>query len=61
MEREAFFSGYCRNIDNSRIVAVEAENTTLTEADCDYGSCPYEPSCPIAQKIREFLFSSEVS
>ena len=55
MEREAFFSGYCRNIDGSRMVAVEAEDKELTDAGCDYGSCPYERDCPIAQKIREFL------
>ena len=55
MEREAFFSGYCRNSDGSRMVAVEAEGSTLTEVDCDFGCCPYEPNCPIAQKIRDFL------
>ena len=55
MEREAFFSGYCRNIDGSRMVAAEADGRELTEADCDFGSCPYEPTCPIAEKIRDFL------
>ena len=55
MEREAFFSGYCRNIDGSRMVAVEADGSELTEADCDFGCCPHEPNCPIAEKIKEFL------
>ena len=55
MEREAFFSGYCRNIDDSRMVAVEAEDKELTGVDCDYGTCPYAPNCTIAQKIEEFL------
>ena len=55
MEREAFFSGYCRNIDGSRMVAVEADGSELTEVDCDFGSCPYEPNCPIAEKIKEFI------
>ena len=55
MEREAFFSGYCRNIDNSRMVAVEAEDKVLTEVDCDYPNCPYATSCPIAEKIEEFI------
>jgi len=55
MEREAFFSGYCRSIDDSRMVAVEVEDQELTEVDCDYPVCPHAPNCPIAQKIEEFL------
>lgn len=55
MEREAFYSGYCRCIDNSRMVAVEADGNTLIEADCNYETCPYVKDCTIAQKITEFL------
>ena len=55
MEREAFYSGYCRQIDDSRMVAVVAEGTTLVEADCCYPDCPYAPDCPVAQKIADFL------
>lgn len=55
MEREAFFSGYCRQIDNSRMVAVEAEGKMLLEADCCYPDCPHARDCTIAQKITEFL------
>ena len=58
MEKEAFFSGYCRCQDQSRMVAVVSEDGELTEADCSYGNCPYEPNCTIAQKIREFLADS---
>ena len=54
MEKEAFFSGYCRCQDQSRMVAAVAEDGALTEVDCSYGSCPHEPNCTIAQKIREF-------
>ena len=57
MEREAFFSGYCRQLDNSRMVAVEAEDNTLLEADCCYRQCPYTGECTIAQKITDFLKS----
>ena len=57
MEREAFYSGYCRCIDASRMVAVEADGNTLTEVDCNYEVCPYEKDCTIAQKITEFLKS----
>lgn len=45
---EYFFSGYCRALDHSRMVAVEEG-----EVDCDFGRCPYEPSCPIAEQIRQ--------
>ncbi len=55
MEQEAFFSGYCRAIDASRMVAVEMVNHTLTEVDCCYETCPYQPNCPIAQAIQNRL------
>lgn len=55
MEREAFFSGYCRVLDGSRTVAVEAEGKTLTFADCDYAACPYAQNCPIGKNITQFL------
>ena len=55
MEREAFFSGYCRCIDAARTVAVEAEGKELTEVDCLFVSCPHAPNCPIGEKIRAFL------
>ena len=55
MERETFLSGYCRQTDASRTVAVEAEGRTLLEADCCYPDCPHAPNCPIAKKIDEFL------
>ena len=55
MEREGFFSGYCRCIDGSRMVAAVAEGSVLTEVDCAYENCPHGPDCPIGQKIREFV------
>ena len=55
MEREAFFSGYCRCIDAARTVCAVAENRDLTEVDCLYESCPHAPDCPIGQRIKAFL------
>jgi len=55
MEKEAFFSGYCRCTDGSRTVMAEKEAHTLLEADCGYPQCVYAPNCPIAKKITEFL------
>ena len=55
MEREAFFSGYCRQLDGARTVTVEACGKELTEVDCLYEGCPYAPACPVAEKISQFL------
>lgn len=52
METEVFLSGYCRELDGSRTVLLEAEAGKFT-ADCSYGGCPYENSCPIAERIEE--------
>ena len=53
MEKETFLSGYCRCIDQSRMVAVITENGEIVEVDCCYGSCVHEPACLIAKQIRE--------
>ncbi len=55
MEREGFFSGYCRQTDGARTVCAVAEDRTLTEADCLFSDCPYATDCPIGQNIRQFL------
>ena len=51
MEVEKFVSGYCKQLDNSRMVEVILENGEVTEADCCYGSCIYQANCPIAKEI----------
>ncbi len=51
MEVEKFLSGYCKQLDASRLVEVLLENGELTEAGCCYGSCVYQPGCPIAREI----------
>lgn len=53
MEIEKFISGYCRQLDQSRMVAVVVEDGSLSEVDCCYGSCIYEPNCPVAKEIVE--------
>ena len=55
MEKESFLSGYCRAMDDSRMVVAVTEDGQLTEVDCDYGTCPHTPSCAIAANIRELL------
>lgn len=55
MEQETFFSGYCRNIDGSRMVCAVKENGELSEADCDYPACPFIQECTVAQGIAAFL------
>lgn len=55
MEQEKFISGYCRNIDNSRMICVVKENGELLEADCDYPVCPFVQECTISESIATFL------
>lgn len=51
MQTEKFLSGYCRQLDGSRMVEVIVEDGRLSEADCCYGSCVYQSNCTIAQQI----------
>lgn len=53
METETFVSGYCRQLDGSRMVEVILEDGVITEADCCYGDCVYQGSCPIAKQLDE--------
>ena len=53
METEHFLSGYCRTQDQSRMVTAVTVDGKLDEVDCSFGSCPYEGSCQIAEKIKE--------
>ncbi len=54
MEEEKIISGYCRRLDDHRMVTVLRENGILTEVDCDYECCPYRSNCPIGKQITEF-------
>ena len=53
VETEKFLSGYCRQLDASRMVEVILEDGAITEVDCCYGSCLYQAGCPIAKEIGE--------
>jgi hypothetical protein len=53
MEKEYFFSGYCRVLDSSRMVEIIAENGKVTEVDCCFGNCVYQSNCPIAKEIEK--------
>ncbi len=53
MEQEAFFSGYCRQLDASRMVEVILEDGNITEIDCCYGNCVHQGNCLIAKEIEE--------
>ena len=55
MEQEVFFSGYCRQLDASRMVAVFVVDGELEEVDCQYGTCPHAPNCLIAKEIDKLL------
>ena len=53
METEKFFSGYCRQLDASRMVEVILEDGEIVEIDCCYGSCVHQGNCQIAREIDE--------
>ncbi len=59
MEEEKFFSGYCRQIDQSRMVSAVKENGELVEVDCCYESCIYRPNCTVGQAIDQFLENTD--
>ncbi len=52
MEKEYFFSGYCRTTDESRIVTIITENGKLIEVDCCFETCVHAQNCTIAAQIR---------
>ena len=52
MEIEKFCSGYCRQLDASRMVEVVVTDSDV-EIDCSYENCPHTPVCEIAKKINE--------
>ena len=53
MEDEKFISGYCRVTDSSRTVTAECSDGRLSCADCCYGTCIYQASCPIASELNK--------
>ena len=55
MEIEKFCSGYCRQLDASRMVAVFVNNGKVEEVDCCYGNCTHQPNCTIAREIDQLL------
>ena len=53
MEKEYFFTGYCRALDGSRTVEVIAEDGEVTEIVCAYPGCIHSSVCPIAKQVDE--------
>jgi len=53
MEKELFLSGYCRQLDASRMVEVILEDGKATEIDCCYGNCVHQGNCLIAKEVSE--------
>ena len=52
---EYFVTGYCKQLDASRMVEIVIEEGHLAEADCCYPDCPLAAGCTIAQSIAEKL------
>ncbi len=49
---EKIFSGYCRTLDQSRMVTAENEDGKWS-VDCSFETCPFADACTIAQSLRE--------
>ena len=60
MEQEKFISGYCRQLDASRMVEVIVENGELSEVDCCYGNCVYQSSSLIAKELSELTGTESI-
>lgn len=58
MSEEKFISGYCRVLDQSRMVAVEYEGAELLDVDCCYGSCGHQADCEIGKAITALMKGS---
>ena len=52
---EHYLTGYCRCLDNSRIVEVVIEDGKLEDCDCQYGTCQFQSLCTIAQGIGDII------
>lgn len=53
MTEECFFSGYCFQADQARMVDAEFEGGKLVEADCLYENCIHREKCEIGKRISE--------
>lgn len=55
MELEKFFTGYCRQIDQNRIVLAEYIDRNgvlhLQGTDCQYPSCMFVDECSLARRF----------
>ncbi len=52
MEEERFFSGYCRQLDNHRMVEALLKEDKLQEVDCAFGNCAFQAGCPIGKQLQ---------
>ena len=61
MECEACFGGYCRQLDQTRMVFLEYEQGSgeLLSVDCAYPDCEFAAACPVAEQIRAALAGEE--
>lgn len=52
---ERFITGFCRQVDQSRMVSVETEHGALAAVDCSYETCVHRAACEIGKAITELL------
>lgn len=57
MTEERFLTGFCRQIDGTRMVALEYEEETkeIEAVDCSYETCVHKAACEIGKAITAAL------
>ncbi len=51
MDDEKIITGFCRQLDQSRMVTVELRDGKPETVDCGFGGCIYRPNCTVAREI----------
>lgn len=50
---ERIVSGYCRLLDQTRMIFCEYADGQLMQSDCAYPDCTFASSCPLAQNFLQ--------
>lgn len=63
MAEEKFLTGFCRQLDATRMVALEYEDgqegRELLEIDCSFETCVHRSACEVGKAIEALLSAEE--
>ena len=64
MEQEVCFCGYCRQMDQTRMVFCEYDETqdgcVPQSVDCQYPACEFAAECPVAEQMRKAFTDTKI-